>query len=111
MDGTLIRSLQLITAILGVIFSASDGYTLLIIAFAIGLVYMILIFLGIMLNKTIFAGRSQTIFDLVVGAAILIIAIYATVQRGGDGGDGMYIASLVCAYVLGPLLLISSAGL
>lgn len=109
MDSTLIRCLQLITAILGLIFSIQYGTQLLIICFAVALVYLIIVFLGVLLGRTIFPGRAQMVFDLAIGIVVLVLTVWATIE--GNFKATMFILAIICGYILGPLLIITGVGL
>jgi len=107
MDSTAIRVLQLVGSILGLIFAIEVNVQLLIIAFAVALIYTVIIFLGILTGRG-FLGRSEGLLDLVVGIVVLVLTIWATIEY--KSRDTYFIIALICGYVVGPLLIITGAG-
>lgn len=109
MDSTLVRVLQLVLAVLGILFSTQfSSNSLIVIAFAVALVYLCLVFVGILVSRTLFPGRVGMLFDLVIGVVVLVMTVIVTIQA--QSSSTYWIISIVCGYILGPLLIITGSA-
>lgn len=103
---TIIRWLQLVTAILGLAFATSSDYVsgLIVFAFVSALIYELILFAGHFVDRQIFYGRCQTITEIVIVAILMIITINCTISCDKHI---LSILTLACGYILSALFIIS----
>lgn len=103
---SLVRWLQLLMALMGLILSGSPAVVTvyLMVAFALVLIYTMVILIGNLLGRNIVYGRTQVVLELVLVSILLIGTIHSAITCKGDL---ITISILLCGFVLSALLIIT----
>lgn len=107
MSVTIIRWLQLITAILGLSFASSSSNIsgLVVFSFVIALIYEIILIISQLLDRPMFQSPSQIAIEVVILVFLMLVTIYNT----SSTDKHVYtILAIVCGYLLGALFVISA---
>lgn len=106
MSENLFRVAQLIAAILGLVFSITSEFQvlLMIIVFAIAVTYLVIIFICLLAGKNFFGGTTQPIIELAIGITVLVATIYTLAVYKTDT---FLVISIVSGFILSALFFIS----
>ena len=101
-----IRWIQLLLAVLGLVFASRCTLGLVIFMFVVSLVYMLIFFVCYFVDRQLFAGRTAFVLELTLGIVMLTVTIYITILYSNTHVE--QILMLICGFVLGVLHLITA---
>lgn len=104
---SLLRWLELLVAVLGLVFLSSSHQInpLLVFAFVVALIYLIILIICLCIGRELFGPRAQTAIEIVAALLLLTLAIYCTMS---SDKETLFILALVCGYILPAMLFITA---